>query len=317
MQWLSNLRTTVKLVLCFLIVAAAGALIGGLGLFHMGRISAKTESLYNHAFLPLKNVEQANIELLVASRAQIRLLSAGTLGERKATDKAIQTALAGAEARMADARSMADESAESSKLYQQYLSLMPGLKQRYEAYIVLVRRQSLDTSQFEGQVSEDSERLVKDSRAVEKVLEDMVARSDRLARSGMEEALDTYRLSHVYLLSAALVGVAISVALGFGVAHLLGRQLGGEPKYAVEVVGSVASGDLTVDVRTRSADRASLLYSIKQMQQKLTGALGRVKASSDEIANASQQIAAGNPTCRSAPRSRPPRWRRPPPRWRS
>ena len=294
MQWLNNLRITVKLVLCFLVVAAVGAVIGGLGLLHMGRISAKTESLYSHAFLPLKSAQQANMQLLLASRAQIGLLSAGTIGERKADDKAIQTALADAEARMADVKSVVDQSAESSKLYQQYLSLMPGLKQRYEAFMVLVRRQSLDTTQFEGQVIEDSERLVKDSRAVEKVLEGMVARSDQLAKSGMEEALDTYRVSHVYLMSAALVGVAISIALGLGIAHLLGRQLGGEPKYAVQVVGSVASGDLTVDVQTRLADRGSLLYSIKQMQQKLTDALGKVKASSDLIADASHQIAAGN-----------------------
>ncbi len=35
-----------KLVGSFLIVAAIGAIIGGLGIFHMGRISAATESLY-------------------------------------------------------------------------------------------------------------------------------------------------------------------------------------------------------------------------------------------------------------------------------
>jgi methyl-accepting chemotaxis protein len=294
MQWINDLRITAKLVLCFLVVAAVGAVIGGLGLIHMGRISARTESLYNHAFLPLKSVQQANMQLLLASRAQVGLLSAGTIGERKADDKAIQTALADAQARMADAQSLVEQSAESAKLYQQYLSLMPGLKQRYEAFIVLVQRQSLDTTQFEGQVIEDSDRLVKDSRAVEKVLEDMVTYNDRMAKSGMEEALDTYRASIVYLMSAVMLGVAISIALGFGIAHLLGRQLGGEPKYAVEVVGSVASGDLTVDVQTRSADSGSLLYSIKQMQQKLTDAIGKVKTSSDHIADASQQIAAGN-----------------------
>jgi methyl-accepting chemotaxis protein len=294
MKWLNNLPITAKLVLCFLLVAMAGAAIGGLGLLLMGRISAKTESLYSQAFRPVKSIQQANIQLLVASRAQIGLLSASTLGERKANDKAIQGALADVEARMADAKSVAGRSAEGNKLYQQYLNLMPGLKQRYEAFVVLVRRQTLDTSQFEGQVGEDSERLVKDSRAVERVLEELVAYSDRLAKSGMQEALDTYADSHVYLMSTALLGVAISIALGLGIARVLGRQLGGEPKYAMQVVGCVAGGDLTVDVQTRSADSTSLLYSIKQMQEKLTDALNKVKASSNRVAKASSQIAAGN-----------------------
>jgi methyl-accepting chemotaxis protein len=54
MQWFHQLRVMTKLVGSFLIVAAIGAIIGGLGIFHMGRISAATESLYGRDVQVLK-----------------------------------------------------------------------------------------------------------------------------------------------------------------------------------------------------------------------------------------------------------------------
>ncbi len=294
MQWFNQLRISAKLILCFLIVAAAGAIIGGLGIFHMDAINVRMQRLYTHSLLPLKSIQQADIQMLLASRAQVGLLSAATQIERKAGDKAIEEAFAGIEARMAEVRPALQHSDEGGKLYQRYLGLVAPLKQRYAAFTTLVRGQPLDTSQLEGRVIDESVALLKDSRALEEVLESMVAYSDRTAKAGMDEANDTYQLSRAYMTLAALIGVALSVALGFAVAYFLSRQMGGEPKYAVEVVGSVASGDLTVDVQTRAADRVSLLYSIKQMQKQLTQVLGNVKTASGTIATASMQIASGN-----------------------
>ncbi|WP_374221447.1 MCP four helix bundle domain-containing protein [Variovorax sp. E3] len=84
MQWFQNLRVTIRLILSFLVVAAIGAAMSALGIFHMGRISASTEALYANELRALQAVQEANIRLLYASRAQMTLLSAGTLGERNA-----------------------------------------------------------------------------------------------------------------------------------------------------------------------------------------------------------------------------------------
>ena len=47
-----------------------------LGVYHMGRISAATESLYEHEMRTLKAAQAAKLHLLYASRAQMGLLSA-------------------------------------------------------------------------------------------------------------------------------------------------------------------------------------------------------------------------------------------------
>jgi methyl-accepting chemotaxis protein len=294
MQWFQELRVTVKLILSFLIVAAIGAVVSALGIFHMGRISASTERLYNHELQTLKAVQAANIHLLYASRAQMGLLSASTKGERNAGIAELKKAGAGLEARMTEVKPVLLESDEGRKLNEQYEALLPTLKKRMGDFVTLLSAQSLDSSQFDGRVAEDSAQLLKDSRALEEVLEKMVAHSDMQAKASMDGAAQTYKTSRLLMLAMALIGILASVGLGVLVARLLARQLGGEPGYAADVVGRIASGDLTVGVEARSADDGSVLHSIKQMQDQLTHVVGRIKLSTDAIATASGQIASGN-----------------------
>jgi methyl-accepting chemotaxis protein len=294
MKWFQGLRVAVKLVLSFLVVAAVGAGVSGLGIFQMGRINASTESLYNNDLRAIKAVQAANIHLLDASRAQMGLLSAGTKGERNVGFKELKEAVVALESNVADVKPLLEQTAEGRELHEQYQKLMPPLKKHLGDFADLIAKQSLDSSQFEGSVPEESALLLKESRALEKVLQNMVAYSDQQARASMEDASGTFKTSRLLMLLLALAGVAISLGLGVVVARLLAGQLGGEPGYAADVVGRIASGDLTEGVQARTARSGSLLFSIKRMQDQLTDVVVRIKTSSDAIATASGQIAAGN-----------------------
>jgi methyl-accepting chemotaxis protein len=294
MKWFLELRVAVKLVLSFLVVAAVGAAVGGLGIFHMGRINASTENLYSHDLRAMKAVQAANIHLLDASRAQMGLLSAGTKGERNTGFTELKNAVKALESNVAEVKPLLEETPEGRELSEQYQRLMPPLKKHLFDFVDLIAKQSLDSSQFEGSVPQESEQLLKESRALEKVLQRMVAYSDQQARDSMEDAARTFKTSRLLMVLMALAGIAISVGLGVVVARLLARQLGGEPGYAADVVGRIANGDLSESVQARSARAGSLLFSIKRMQDQLTEVVVRIKTSSDAIATASGQIAAGN-----------------------
>ncbi|HWT37744.1 MAG TPA: methyl-accepting chemotaxis protein, partial [Paraburkholderia sp.] len=66
------------------------------------------------------------------------------------------------------------------------------------------------------------------------------------------------------------------------------------PARAAEIASRIADNDLTVVVETASHDRSSLLFSMRRMQEQLTGAIGTIKSSSDSIAIATSEIASGN-----------------------
>jgi methyl-accepting chemotaxis protein len=85
--------------------------------------------------------------------------------------------------------------------------------------------------------------------------------------------------THLVVVSACVVLVSL-VAFLFSmvVSRQLLAQLGGEPAYATSVVRRIASGDFSVQVQTRQADRSSLLYSMKLMAETLSTGIGEINA---------------------------------------
>ncbi|MET3181964.1 UNVERIFIED_ORG: methyl-accepting chemotaxis protein [Variovorax guangxiensis] len=294
MQWFQNLRVTVRLVISFLVVAAIGAAVSALGIFHMGRISASTEALYANELRALQAVQDANIRLLYASRAQMTLLSAGTRGERNAGANEVKASIESLSARAAEVKSFFGETEDGTKLFGQFEGLIGPLTAHMNDFVALLNKQPLDSSQFDNQVTEDSARLLKESRGLEEVLQRMVAYSKDLARERAAQADGTYKTSRLTMLGLALAGIVVSVGLGVLVARLMGRQLGGEPQYAADVVGRIAGGDLSLAVEADAAHDGSLLRSIQKMQSQLTSIVVEIKDSSETIATASSQIASGN-----------------------
>ena len=91
---------------------------------------------------------------------------------------------------------------------------------------------------------------------------------------------------------------AISLVIGTIVAFLIVRsimkQLGGEPEYAAEIAGRIATGDLTVSIETKAEDQSSLLFAMKRMSVSLTNIVIGVRDTTESITVASKEIAQGN-----------------------
>jgi methyl-accepting chemotaxis protein len=117
----------------------------------------------------------------------------------------------------------------------------------------------------------------------------------------VDEAKKEYELSgmryltmRAVIMGAITLGTALAAGFGFLLVRHLYRQLGGEPRYAAQIVHSIARGDLTTAIALRDGDRESLLFSMQEMQQDLTKTVSTIQDSTVTIASASQQIAAGN-----------------------
>jgi len=98
---------------------------------------------------------------------------------------------------------------------------------------------------------------------------------------------------------AWMVGIgALATLSGMAVAFLitrkLVRQLGCEPRYAHEIAGRIAAGDLACAIDTLPGDRDSLLYAMKAMRDNLALLVGQVRADTDMIVSATAEIANGN-----------------------
>jgi methyl-accepting chemotaxis protein len=111
-----------------------------------------------------------------------------------------------------------------------------------------------------------------------------------------EDAMVNEGLAKVtYIMFSVLVlGAALTAATGIFLIRSLYAQLGGEPQHAKKIISRIAAGDLTHMIDTRSSDRHSLLFDMKNMQAALVDMVRQIRQGSDTIATASSEIASGN-----------------------
>jgi methyl-accepting chemotaxis protein len=109
-----------------------------------------------------------------------------------------------------------------------------------------------------------------------------------------EEAVATYTSARSMMLVLGAVALAVAALIGFLITRRLIGQLGGEPDYAAAIAGEIAAGNLGVRVDVREGDQSSLLFAMGTMRTQLAEVVREVRSSTDLIATASSEIAAGN-----------------------
>ena len=97
-----------------------------------------------------------------------------------------------------------------------------------------------------------------------------------------------------WMLALCAVAVACGALGAWFISRGLLRQLGGQPEYAARIVGSIAGGNLGVQIETAPGDNSSLLFAMKGMRDSLVAIVSQVRNGTLTIANASTEIAAGN-----------------------
>jgi methyl-accepting chemotaxis protein len=123
-------------------------------------------------------------------------------------------------------------------------------------------------------------------------LEEHSAYNEQLGKKGAEEAVSAKSTATKISIVIALIILSIVGAMGVLIVRNLQRQLGGEPAYAADIVGKIASGDLTVKVEVKPGDTTSMLAAIKGMTEKLVEIITAVRANGDALASASEEISA-------------------------
>ena len=293
MGWIKRLPVSTVLTGGFLIVAAMGAAIGGLGIYTITQLTKASEELAQKQMRAITQMGSAANSLAHASRAQTALLIATTLNERKALSGEINTSMQRLKDGVENVRPQF-VSDEGKKMIREVDAIYPVWSKRMTDFVALMDRQGLDPTQFDSRVTAENVGLLDDTAAFEKTLDKMVKRVEDVSAASTARAREDAQRSRLLMIVMAAVGAVLGIVLGIVIARRLSRQLGGEPSYAADVARRIAAGDLAVQVQTRPGDRDSMLFAMSQMQQQLTGTISNIKSSADSIASATKQIAAGN-----------------------
>ena len=125
-------------------------------------------------------------------------------------------------------------------------------------------------------------------------LDEMVSIQQRLNDSAASQTQKDY----TRLRNMSLALIAIALAFGIGVALLiarsLSRALGGEPRFAAEVAGEIAKGNLTISIPLRAGDTTSLMAALGGTVEQLSTILRSVNQAASTIDQGVAEIAHGN-----------------------
>jgi methyl-accepting chemotaxis protein len=288
MNWLREMKLATKLSLAFAAVLVLTIVVGVFSIMQLATVRTTASQLSSRWMPSMRVVQDLKSQIARVRTREFQYIISDKQEEMDKYDKVIA-------ADLVDLGKMQSEferliaTPEEKALYDEFVKMWA----RYMDEDAKIRAASRASDDALGKqlIRGESNKLIVSLRGqVDKMVKLYSEGAENEAKKGDE----IYSSSRVWIISL----LAASVALGaLGAALLtvwLTRRLGGEPEYAASIASSIASGDLSVEVRTKAGDKDSLLFAMKQMRDSLARVVGEVRSATDTIASASEQIVAGN-----------------------
>jgi len=174
--------------------------------------------------------------------------------------------------------------------------IFDSFSERWEQYIAAHRQ--LITLSRANKTEEARAFMNGQSKQIYDAMSDQLIKlSDLNAAGGIaasEVADQTFTMSQTMIIAILAIAITIGIVLALMITRNLLAQLGGEPKYAAEVMQKIAAGDLSSNIEANAKYPNSMLSAVKVMQDSLVKIVNEIRNSTDTITTASSEIASGN-----------------------
>ncbi len=165
-----------------------------------------------------------------------------------------------------------------------------GVRQRY-----LTARDSAMREKAAGNSAEAIRILEQDYLPAAQQYEDALSRFTALQRDSIRDTGHAIDQSSDHAAQWLFAISALGVLFGAGCAFVISRGVVRPIHYAVQVADTVAAGDLTQRIESRSTDETGrLLQALRTMNANLSRTVSGIRSGAETISSASSQIAAGN-----------------------
>lgn len=283
MGWFQNLKTSVKLVSAFVVMALIVAAVGLVSINNLSGMSNHSTELYSNNLVSVRNLGEAQTAYQ-SLRVAVRDIS--TLPGKPEKDEL--------------ARKVQDYKQDVHDNMEEYrpLTYTPeekaGMKEFDAAYAEYSKK--FDTAMELAFRSDPAEfNRYKDTElkaSGEKVSKALIFLTDynvKLASETNDVTIKDYKSARALTIGTIIVAFILSIAMGFGIAQMIARPMG----RLVALVAKVAQGDLreTSDIKTKD-EIGQLAASINNMISSLRNLIGGIIQSSQSLAAASEEISA-------------------------
>jgi methyl-accepting chemotaxis protein len=283
---LGNIRIGVRLIAAFLVVAAASAIVGAVGIGNAGKINEMADHMYDRELLGLSYVKEANINLIYVGRARANALLASTQEDRTKqigiADKAITTL----KEQMEKARPLFI-SERGKQLFTTYNRLMEDYVRSHQALLALVNGRKLQ--ERDEALAQAMAAVSSHATTLDELLTELTQQKEARAKQASEESTALYQESRRLMIGTIIAALVGGVLLGFLISRSVSRPL----VQAVNAANRIAEGDLTASIEARTSDEVGqLMKALQNMVAKLSQVVSEVNSGAEALAGASEEVSA-------------------------
>jgi len=288
---LANMKVGVRLGLGFALVLVLLVMVTVVGILRMAQIQNRLDHVVNVNNVVTRLVVDMrnNVSERVTSLRTLTLMTDPSDMEPELNRFKEQTAKYDALQGKLAAKFSEEATAEENSLLNQVKeaegAAMPAIAKASALYLA---NNAMDATRV----------MVKEIRPAQKkwleALDQLGKLEDRLNSQTQADAEAAFASARNFMLVLLALAVAMGIVAATVITRGLLKQLGGEPGYTAKIAGSIAEGDLSIGIETKSSDRGSLLVEMKQMRNSLVDIVSQVRRGTHTITTASREIAAGN-----------------------
>ena len=288
---LANMKVGVRLGLGFALVLVLLVIVTVVGILRMAQIQNRLDHVVNVNNVVTRLVVDMrnNVSERVTSLRTLTLMTDPADMEPELTRFKEQTAKYDALQQKLAAKFSVEALPEEKSLLNQVKeaegAAMPAIAKASELYLA---NNAMDATRV----------MVKEIRPAQKkwldALDQLGKLEDKLNAQTQVDAEAAFASARNFMLVLLALAVTLGILAATVITRGLLKQLGGEPGYTAKIAGSIAEGDLSIAIDTKSTDRGSLLIEMKQMRNSLVDIVSQVRRGTHTITTASREIAAGN-----------------------
>ena len=288
---LANMKVGVRLGLGFALVLVLLVIVTVVGILRMAQIQNRLDHVVNVNNVVTRLVVDMrnNVSERVTSLRTLTLMTDPADMEPELTRFKEQTAKYDALQQKLAAKFSVEALPEEKSLLNQVKeaegAAMPAIAKASELYLA---NNAMDATRV----------MVKEIRPAQKkwldALDQLGKLEDKLNAQTQVDAEAAFASARNFMLGLLALAVTLGILAATIITRGLLKQLGGEPGYTAKIAGSIAEGDLSIAIDTKSSDRGSLLIEMKQMRNSLVDIVSQVRRGTHTITTASREIAAGN-----------------------
>jgi methyl-accepting chemotaxis protein len=288
---LSNMKVGMRLGLGFALVLVLMVILTVVGIVRMAQIQNRLDHVVsvNNVVTRLVVDMRNNVSERVTSLRTLTLMTDPADMEPELKRFKEQTGKYDALQKKLAEKFAAEASAEEKALLTQIESAegvaMPAIAKASELYLA---NNAMDATRV----------MVKEIRPAQKkwleALDQLGSLEDKQNSQTQADAEAQFGSARNFMLVLLALAVGMGVAAATVITRGLLKQLGAEPGYTARIATSIAEGDLSIAINTKSSDRGSLLAEMKQMRNSLVDIVSQVRRGTHTITTASREIAAGN-----------------------